>query len=154
MARRSGEGRPTVYGDGDEAGTERIFPFDIVPRIVSRNLGPSRSAATFPLFEGLPCSARRAPSKPIAGRTAGWTPIRRFANAAERALGRLVAELDYTDIVDVVRAGMHDFLDAIQDKLNGVGEEITRTFFAQAGPGAALALVGRAHPARHRGDAG
>ena len=36
MARRSGEGRPTVYGDGDEAGTERIFPFDIVPRIVSR----------------------------------------------------------------------------------------------------------------------
>ena len=75
MARRSGEGRPTVYGDGDEAGTERIFPFDIVPRIVSRDLGPSRSAATFPLFEGLPCSARRAPSKPIAGRTAGWTPI-------------------------------------------------------------------------------
>ena len=58
------------------------------------------------------------------------TPIRRFSNAAERALGRLVAELDYTDIADVVRAGLLDFLDAIQDKLNGVGEEITRTFFA------------------------
>lgn len=66
------------------------------------------------------------------------TPIRRFANAAERALGRLVAELDYTDIVDVVRAGLHDFLDAIQDKLNGVGEEITRTFFAQRWQGESL----------------
>ena len=58
------------------------------------------------------------------------TPVRRFANTAERALGRLVAELDYTDIADVIQAGLHDFLDAIQDKLNGVGNEITRTFFA------------------------
>ena len=58
------------------------------------------------------------------------TPVRRFANPAERALGRLVAELDYTDIADVIRAGLHDFLDAIQDKLNGVGSEITHTFFA------------------------
>ena len=66
------------------------------------------------------------------------TPIRRFANAAERALGRLVAELDYTDIVDVVRSGLHDFLDALQDKLNGVGDEITHTFFAQRWQGESL----------------
>jgi len=66
------------------------------------------------------------------------TPIRRFANAAERALGRLVAELDYTDIVDVIRSGLHDFLDATQDKLNGVGDEITHTFFAQRWRGESL----------------
>ena len=66
------------------------------------------------------------------------TPIRRFANAAERALGGLVAELDYTDIVDVVRSGLHDFLDGTQDKLNGVGEEITHTFFAQRWQGESL----------------
>ena len=66
------------------------------------------------------------------------TPIRRFANAAERALGRLVAELDYTDIVDVIRSGLHDFLDALQDKLNGVGDEITHTFFAQRWQGESL----------------
>jgi uncharacterized alpha-E superfamily protein len=66
------------------------------------------------------------------------TPLRRFANPAERALGRLVAELDYTDIVDVVRSGLHDFLDAIQDKLNGVGKEITHTFFAQRWRGESL----------------
>ena len=58
------------------------------------------------------------------------TPLRRYANRAERALGRVVANLDYTDIADVIRTGLHDFLDSIQDRLNGVGSEITRTFFA------------------------
>ena len=58
------------------------------------------------------------------------TPLRRYANSAERALGRLVADLDYTDTTDVIGAGLHAFLDSIQDRLNGVGSEITRTFFA------------------------
>ena len=58
------------------------------------------------------------------------TPVRRFANVAERELGRLVADLDYTDIADVVSAGLHDFVDTLQEKLNHVGNEITRTFFA------------------------
>ena len=52
--------------------------------------------------------------------------------------GRLAAELDYTDIVDVLRSGLHDFLDAVQDKLNGVGDEITHTFFAQRRQGESL----------------
>ena len=114
----------TVYGD--EAGTERIFPFDIVPRIVSRETwdpierGLKQRVEALNLFiddvyhdrkivrdgvvpadviessqgyrtecigidppaaddvgkpiDGLQWggSARRAPSKPIAGRTAGW----------------------------------------------------------------------------------
>ena len=58
------------------------------------------------------------------------TPVRRFVNAAERSLGRLVAELDYTDVSDVIRAGLHGFLDSLQDRLNDIGDEITHTFFA------------------------
>ena len=58
------------------------------------------------------------------------TPARRFANPAERSLGRLVAELDYTDVADVIRAGLHGFLDSLQDRLNDIGDEITGTFFA------------------------
>jgi len=58
------------------------------------------------------------------------TPARRFANPAEQALGRLVAELNYTDIGDVVRGGLHEFSDSLQGKLNGVGDAITRPFFA------------------------
>ena len=57
---------------------------------------------------------------------------------AERALGQLVEELDYTDIVDVFCSGLHDFLDAIRDKRNGVGDRITHTFFAQRRQGESL----------------
>ncbi len=58
------------------------------------------------------------------------TPLRRYANSAERALGRLVADLGYTETSDVIRVGLHAFLDSIQGRLNGVGSEITSTFFA------------------------
>jgi len=60
------------------------------------------------------------------------TPIRQFANAAERSLGRLSSELDYTDVAEVIGAGLHEFLDTLQDKLNGIGSEITSTFFTPA----------------------
>ena len=53
-------------------------------------------------------------------------------------MGRLVAELDYTDVVDAVRSRLHDFLDAIQDKLNGVGNEFAHTFLAQRRHGESL----------------
>jgi len=58
------------------------------------------------------------------------TPARTFANPAERALGRLVAELDYTDVDELIVAGLHEFLDGFQAKLNVVGNEVTQTFFA------------------------
>ena len=53
-------------------------------------------------------------------------------------MGQLAAELDYTDIVDVIRSGLDDFLDAIQDKRNGGGNEIAPTFFAQRWRGESL----------------
>jgi len=56
-------------------------------------------------------------------------PQRRFANKAEQALGRLVSELDYTDAKEVVAAGLHEFLDELQDRFNRVGDAITTTFF-------------------------
>jgi uncharacterized alpha-E superfamily protein len=58
------------------------------------------------------------------------TQRRGFTNSAEQALGRLVAELDYTDVGEVVAAGLHGFVDELQAKLNAVGNEVTRTFFA------------------------
>jgi len=58
------------------------------------------------------------------------TPDRRFANPAERSLGRLVADLDYADVKEIVGGGLHEFLDELQAQLNVVGEDITHTFFA------------------------
>lgn len=57
------------------------------------------------------------------------TPVRSFANPAERALGRLVSELDYTDVDAAVAGGLHQFLDALQMRLNLVGDQISHTFF-------------------------
>jgi uncharacterized alpha-E superfamily protein len=58
------------------------------------------------------------------------TPDGAFSNSAERSLGRLAAELDYTDSTDIVAAGLHEFLDALQLKLNRVGDAIIETFFS------------------------
>ncbi|GIX47504.1 MAG: hypothetical protein KatS3mg131_1715 [Candidatus Tectimicrobiota bacterium] len=58
------------------------------------------------------------------------SPPGTFSNAAERRLGRLRAELDYAQIQDIIAGGLHEFLDALQARLNGVGDAIFETFFA------------------------
>ena len=56
-------------------------------------------------------------------------PLRRFANEAEQRLGRLVADLDYTDAQEVIGRGLHEVIDELQDRFNQVGGAITTTFF-------------------------
>ncbi len=50
-------------------------------------------------------------------------------NGAEKKLGRLVADLEYTDISEVVEHGMHQYLDDLQTRLNQVDTAIGTTFF-------------------------
>jgi uncharacterized alpha-E superfamily protein len=57
------------------------------------------------------------------------TEIWMFKNLAERKLGLLRSDLDYTDINDIFSSGLHEYLDNIQLKLNEVGEAIYETFF-------------------------
>ena len=57
------------------------------------------------------------------------TPQGAVQNRAEKILGRLQADLDYTDIDEVIEFGMHEYLDSLQVRLNQVGEEISTTFF-------------------------
>jgi uncharacterized alpha-E superfamily protein len=58
------------------------------------------------------------------------TPVGAFANLAEQRMGRLRAELDYTDIKEIIQTGLHEYLDGFQAKLNEVGAAIHETFFA------------------------
>lgn len=58
------------------------------------------------------------------------TPAATWTNPAERALGRLRSELDYVTIEDIIKSGLHEFLDHLQQQMNGVGNEIFETFFA------------------------
>lgn len=62
-------------------------------------------------------------------------PLGTAATSAERALGRLAAEVEYGAIEEVLEAGLHEWLDALQIKLNKVGEAIHATFFAASDDG-------------------
>lgn len=57
-----------------------------------------------------------------------------YLNTAEKRLGRLRGELDYSDINEIILTGLHEFLDQFQTRLNHVGNAIFDTFFAMAPP--------------------
>ncbi len=57
------------------------------------------------------------------------TPQGSVTNAAEKHLGRLMADLEYTDIDEVIDSGLHEFLDNLQRRLNTMGGTIGTTFF-------------------------
>jgi len=61
--------------------------------------------------------------------TISGTPLGTFQNLAEQRLGRLRSEMDYMQIAEIMAAGLHEFLDGLQIKLNDVGAAISATFF-------------------------
>jgi uncharacterized alpha-E superfamily protein len=58
------------------------------------------------------------------------SPPGAFANRAEQLLGRLKAQLDFASTEEVIRSGLHEFLDELQARLNDIGVVIHDTFFA------------------------
>ncbi|RKU21771.1 hypothetical protein C6499_21075, partial [Candidatus Poribacteria bacterium] len=58
------------------------------------------------------------------------TPLETFSNSAEQRLGQLRSEFAYAQVKQVLASGLHEFLDAFQTKLNLVGDDIYKTFFA------------------------
>lgn len=58
------------------------------------------------------------------------TSIGMYSNSAEQHLGRLRAELAYTDGRQIIAVGLHEFLDGLQKKLNLVDQSIFDTFLA------------------------
>jgi uncharacterized alpha-E superfamily protein len=64
----------------------------------------------------------------ISGTAAGM-----FRNPAERMLGELCSELAYSRTTDILKSGLHEYLDHLQARLNGVSDGIYATFFAVNG---------------------
>jgi uncharacterized alpha-E superfamily protein len=58
------------------------------------------------------------------------TPLSTFSNSAEKKLGQLRSELEYTDIQDIIAKGLHESLDDVQNRLNEIDNLIYETFFA------------------------
>jgi uncharacterized alpha-E superfamily protein len=65
------------------------------------------------------------------------TPPGSPGNLGERLLGRLCSDLTYTSVEEVIQAGLHEYLDDLQTRLNRVGTAVHSTFFALRVPEAA-----------------
>ena len=57
------------------------------------------------------------------------TPEGATINPAEKRLGRIQADIEYTDIEEVIEIGLHEYLDDLQARINEVGAAIGTTFF-------------------------
>ncbi len=57
-------------------------------------------------------------------------PAGTWTNGAERELGRLNAELAYADTSEILKRGLHEYIDGLQQRLNYVGDSVYETFFA------------------------
>ncbi len=51
-------------------------------------------------------------------------------NPAVRAAGRIVADLTYQQIDDVMSEGLHAYLERTINRMNALGDEVTRSFFS------------------------
>ncbi len=52
-----------------------------------------------------------------------------FSCRSEQLSGRLRSEMDYTALDEIVRTGMHEYIDAFQRRLNEIGNALQKDFF-------------------------
>ena len=55
-----------------------------------------------------------------------------FSNTAEKLTGRFLAELQFSTIDEVFEAGLHQYLDDAQGKLNNIGEAVFQAYIFQS----------------------
>jgi len=59
------------------------------------------------------------------------TPIGTFACPSEQRMGMVRSELDFARVEPILTAGLHEFCDALQVKMNRIDECVLSDFFAQ-----------------------
>jgi len=65
------------------------------------------------------------------------TPIGAFRYRSEQLMGQLRAELDFTSVETVLRSGLHEYLDRLQLKMNGIDEGLRDDFAVRTTPAVA-----------------
>jgi uncharacterized alpha-E superfamily protein len=58
------------------------------------------------------------------------TPVGTFRHTPEKHLGQLCSDLAFTSVDEIVIAGLHEYLDDLQSKMNRISAGIFETFFA------------------------
>lgn len=54
-----------------------------------------------------------------------------FSNEAERLSGKLMADLNYSTIDDIIQYGMHEYLDGLQIRFNDIGKAVFEAYMFQ-----------------------
>jgi uncharacterized alpha-E superfamily protein len=67
------------------------------------------------------------------------TPLGSFRCAPEKLLGQICADLEFATVDDIIRLGLHEYIDQFQTKLNQTAQAIFERFFAFKPPPASKA---------------
>jgi len=106
--------------------------WDAFKSIHGAEVHPRLVAEFLLLNEDFPRSARFCAGElNRALRRISGVPEGRFCNDAEKLAGRLVAELQFTTIDEIFAAGLHDYLDRLQTKLNEIGHALFNAYIFQ-----------------------
>jgi uncharacterized alpha-E superfamily protein len=54
-----------------------------------------------------------------------------FKYSAEKRIGQLCSEFSYVSVDEIIASGLHEYIDALQTKMNQVGTEVHENFFAR-----------------------
>ena len=89
------------------------------------DVGPRRVSQLLLLSPDFPRSLRFSVAQLDSSlRAISGVATNRFSNEAEKLSGRLLSELLFSDIDDIFKRGLHEYLDDIQLKLNEIGEKV------------------------------
>jgi uncharacterized alpha-E superfamily protein len=58
------------------------------------------------------------------------TPLIMFRSPTEQLVGQLCSEFAYVQVDDIIHHGLHEYLDALQSRMNEIGAGIQESFFA------------------------
>jgi uncharacterized alpha-E superfamily protein len=62
-------------------------------------------------------------------RIGGVRPQDSYSNVAERAISKLKNEIDFTDSSDIIKIGLHKYLNDFQIKNNAIDNEVFKVYF-------------------------
>lgn len=52
-----------------------------------------------------------------------------FHNSSEKVIGELRSNLEFTDVEEIIRFGLHEYIDTLQVKINSISEKINENYF-------------------------
>jgi len=129
-------GLPTNVSETDALDWSAILrscsAWDAYKTIHGAEVNPRLVAEFLLLSEDFPRSVRFCVDEfTVALRKISGVAEGKFCNDAEKLAGRLLADLQFITIEEIFDAGLHDYLDRLQTKLNDIGNALFHAYIVQ-----------------------